>query len=77
MDINQIIKAKTITTIITPDQTPALKIPSTNSQLVNVVHKMAIAARGIYLFMDDLFNFILNSKSDEKVFTIVGIAYCH
>lgn len=50
-DINQIIKASTITTKITPDQTPALKMPSTNSQLDRVVVIMAKTAIMLYFLM--------------------------
>lgn len=53
-----IISASTITTIITPDQTPALKMPSIAEQLAKVVDKNAKIARGKYLFI--IIGFILD-----------------
>ena len=41
----------TTATIINPDHIPALKIPPTNSQLLNVVANNAISVKGIYLFI--------------------------
>jgi len=45
------IRATTITTIIIPDQTPALKMPSIAEQLARVVDRKAKIARGKYLFI--------------------------
>lgn len=45
------IRAKITTTRITPDHTPALKIPSISSQLDKVVTTRARIARILYFFM--------------------------
>lgn len=45
------ISARTTTTTIIPDHTPALNIPSTNEQLARVVVNKAIIANGKYFLM--------------------------
>jgi len=45
------ISASTITTIITPDQTPALKMPSISEQLAKVLVRKATIANGKYLLI--------------------------
>lgn len=56
LDISQINKATTITTMIMPDQTPALKIPPMTSQLVKKVVDKATSANMLNLFIS--FSFI-------------------
>jgi len=43
--------ASTSTTIIIPDQSPALNMPSIAAQLVRVVARNATMARGRYFFI--------------------------
>ena len=56
LEIIQINRATTTTTIIIPDQTPALKIPPITSQLVNKVVDNAISVIILNLFIS--FSFI-------------------
>ena len=54
LEINQIINAMTMTTMMTPDQTPALNIPPITSQLESKVTVNAISDIKLILFIIDI-----------------------
>jgi hypothetical protein len=62
------ISARTRTTTITPVITPALKIPSINLQLVNVVVRNTIIASGKNLLVIISFLFLLLNKILQQWF---------
>jgi len=62
------ISARTRTTTITPVITPALKIPSINLQLVNVVVRNRIIASGKNLLVIISFLFLLLNKILQQWF---------